>query len=170
MADKMEQNKSELTKKDNGVMALKYLLCTSGAGLIQVISFTLLNTVLHFDGLQIFMSLFNLAPGDELKYGPSYFVALMLSVIFNFTVNRKFTFKSANNIPIAMLKVIGYYCVFTPASIWWGEALAQIGWNEFLILALTMFINLVTEFTFTRFVVFGKSINTAEKKAVEDSK
>ena len=63
-----------------------------------------------------------------------------------------------------MLKVFGYYCVFTPLSIWWGVALTNAGWNEYLVLAFTMAINLSTEFLFNRFVVFGKSINTAEKK------
>ena len=100
----------------------------------------------------------------ENEYGPFYFVALFLSVLFNFTVNRKFTFKSAANVPIAMLKVLGFYCVFTPLSIWWGVALTSIGWNEYLVLAFTMIINLTTEFLFNRFVVFGKSITTAEKK------
>ena len=144
-------------------MALKYLMCTAGAGIIQVVSFTLLNTVLHFDRLPVFLHLFPKAAVTELKYGPSYFVALTLSVIFNFTANRKYTFRSANNIPAAMAKVIGYYIVFTPLSIWWGEALAQRGWNEFAVLIPTMLINAVTEFLFNRFVVFRDSINTAKK-------
>lgn len=107
------------------------------------------------------MKLFPGAAVTELKYGPSYFVALALSVIFNFTANRKYTFRSANNVPIAMAKVLGYYLVFTPLSIWWGEALAQHGWNEFAILVPTMLVNAVTEFLFNRFVVFRDSINTA---------
>lgn len=148
----------KINKKDESIMAIKYLFCTSGAGLIQVLSFALLNGLLHFDAL------FHLGNIQELKYGPSYFVALVLSVIFNFVVNRKVTFKSANNIPIAMLKILGYYCIFTPLSIWWGEALAQMGWNDYFILIPTMIINYLTEFTFCRFVVFGKSINTAVKK------
>ena len=88
---------------------------------------------------------------------------LFLSVLFNFTVNRKFTFKSAANVPVAMLKVFGFYCVFTPLSIWWGNALTSAGWNEYLVLAFTMIVNMVTEFLFTRFVVYGNSINTAVK-------
>ena len=143
-----------LSKKDELVMAIKYLVCTCGAGLIQVISFAILNSWLNFDGLFSLSSM-------ELKYGPSYFVALVLSVVFNFVINRKVTFKSANNIPIAMLKIFGYYLVFTPLSMWWGEALAQIGWNEYYILIPTMIINYLTEFTFCRFVVFGNSINTS---------
>lgn len=124
-------------------------------------SFTLLNAAAHFDRLPVFLKLFPGAAVTELKYGPSYFVALALSVIFNFTANRKYTFRSANNVPIAMAKVLGYYLVFTPLSIWWGEALAQHGWNEFAILVPTMLVNAVTEFLFNRFVVFRDSINTA---------
>lgn len=146
-----------ISKKDEVVMAIKYLVCTCGAGLIQVISFAILNSWLNFDGLFYLSKM-------ELKYGPSYFVALVLSVIFNFVINRKVTFKSANNIPIAMLKIFGYYLIFTPLSIWWGEALAQIGWNEYCILIPTMIINYITEFTFCRFVVFANSINTAVNK------
>lgn len=162
MKRETEFEKPQLSKKDNVKMALKYLLCTSGAGIIQYSSASLLHYVVHFDSLPLFTSLFHLDPNVPLEYGPSYFVALVLSVIFNFTVNRKFTFKSANNVPKAMLKVFGYYCVFTPASLWWGEAMAQHGINYNFVLIFTMFINLVTEFTFNRFVVFGKSINSAE--------
>ena len=157
------EEKPKLTKRDNIIMALKYLMCTAGAGIIQFVSFAILNSWLHFDRLPIFLKLFPSAAVEELKYGPSYFVALALSVIFNFTANRKYTFRSANNVPKAMLKVLGYYLVFTPLSIWWGEALAQRGWNEYAILIPTMLINMVTEFLFNRFVVFGDSINTAVK-------
>ncbi len=157
------EEKPKLTKRDNIIMALKYLMCTAGAGIIQFVSFAILNSWLHFDRLPIFLRLFPNAAVEELKYGPSYFVALALSVIFNFTANRKYTFRSANNVPKAMLKVLGYYLVFTPLSIWWGEALAQRGWNEYAILIPTMLINMVTEFLFNRFVVFGDSINTAVK-------
>jgi hypothetical protein len=88
----------------------------------------------------------------------------VLSVIYNFTINRKFTFKSANNVPIAMLKVFIYYLVFTPLSIWWGEALtSDAKWNEYLVLFLTMFINMATEFLVTRYWVYGNSINSAIK-------
>ncbi len=154
------ENTQKISKKDNIIMAVKFVFCSAGAGIIQTVSFTVLNELAKRT------SIFDFLPENLInnEYGPFYFIALVLSVLFNFTVNRKFTFKSAANIPIAMLKVFGYYCVFTPLSIWWGVALTNIGWNEYLVLALTMLINMSTEFLFTRFFVFGKSINTAEKK------
>ena len=95
----------------------------------------------------------------------SYLLALVLSVLWNFTLNRKFTFYSANNVPIAMLKVAGFYLVFTPLSTWWTAALTApaVAWNEYLVLALTMLVNFVTEYLYDRFFVFGKSIDTAKK-------
>lgn len=152
--------KENISKKQNALMAVKFAFCSAGAGIIQTVSFTALNEVSKRT------EIFDFVPENliENEYGLFYFIALFLSVLFNFTVNRKFTFKSAANVPVAMLKVFGFYCVFTPLSIWWGNALTNAGWNEYLVLAFTMLINLTTEFLFTRFVVYGNSINTAEKK------
>lgn len=152
--------KENISKKQNALMAVKFAFCSAGAGIIQTVSFTALNE------LSKRTDIFDFIPKNiiENEYGLFYFIALFLSVLFNFTVNRKFTFKSAANVPIAMLKVFGFYCVFTPLSIWWGNALTNADWNEYLVLAFTMVINLTTEFLFTRFVVYGNSINTAEKK------
>ena len=95
----------------------------------------------------------------------AYLVALVLSVVWNFTLNRKFTFYSANNVPIAMMKVAVFYAVFTPVSTWWTAVLtgAGFGWNEYLVLGGTMLINFVTEYLYDRYIVFGKSIDTAKK-------
>ena len=137
--------------KDNKdlVRAVKFVLFSCGAGIIQVVAFTLLNEVV------------------KLPYWPAYLTALVLSVLYNFTVNRKFTFKSAANVPIAMLKVACFYAVFTPLSTWWTALLTEpaygIMWNEYLVLILTMLVNFVTEYLFDRFVVFGSSLDTAEK-------
>ncbi len=132
----------KLSKKENFFQFLKFTAFSLTAGIIQIISFTLLTEL------------------TDLPYWPSYLIALILSVLYNFTVNRRFTFKSANNIPFAMMQVFGYYLVFTPLSTWWGAALINIGWNEYVVLIGTMVINFITEFLFTRFVVFRKSINT----------
>lgn len=126
---------------------IKFVLFSVSAGAIQILSFTLLEEVLH------------------LTHWLSYLVALILSVLWNFTLNRKFTFCSANNVPIAMLKVAGFYLVFTPLSTWWTAVLTgvNVGWNEYIVLILTMLVNFVTEYLFQRFVVFGKSIDSAKK-------
>lgn len=143
---------AKLTKKQNVIHAVKFACFSASAGVIQFVSFTLLNELAHF------------------KYWPAYLIALTLSVIYNFTVNRKFTFKSANNVPIAMLKVFGYYLVFTPLSTLWGDALTNAGWNEYIVLIGTMIINLITEFTFCRFVVYRNSINTNKEGKKENLK
>ena len=96
----------------------------------------------------------------QLSYWPAYLAALVLSVLYNFTVNRRYTFRSAANIPVAMAKVGLYYCVFTPLSTWWGQALAQAGWNEYLILFITMAVNLTTEFLFCRYVVYRGTLDS----------
>ena len=100
----------------------------------------------------------------RLPYWLSYLVALVLSVLWNFTLNRRFTFKSAANVPVAMLKVALYYAVFTPLSTalehWMTSGL---GWNEYLATGINMALNFITEFLYQRFFVFGKSIDTLEK-------
>ena len=128
------------------IRVVKFTLFSASAGLIELGSFTLLNEVLH------------------LKYWLSYLIALVLSVLWNFTLNRKFTFKSAANVPVAMLKVACYYAVFTPLSTLLVKHLTEtLGWNEYVVTILNMLINFVTEFLYQRFFVFGKSIDTAEK-------
>ena len=82
-------------------------------------------------------------------------------VLWNFTLNRKFTFKSAANVPVAMIKVAAYYSIFTPLSTWGGNSLEVVGWNGYLVLFLIMITNLVTEFLFTKYVVYRNQINTA---------
>ena len=138
----MENKKKELLR------TIKFVLFSVSAGVIQVLSFTLLNELLH------------------LTYWVAYLVSLVLSVLWNFTLNRKFTFCSANNVPVAMLKVAAFYVVFTPLSTWWTAVLTGEGffWNEYLVLVLTMLVNFVTEYLFDRFVVFGKSLDTAKKE------
>ncbi len=100
----------------------------------------------------------------HLSYWTSYLIALVLSVVWNFTLNRKFTFKSAANVPLAMLKVALFYVVFTPLSTWLEHFYtARLGWNEYIATGANMLLNFVLEFLYQRFFVFGKSIDTAEK-------
>lgn len=146
----------KLTKKQNSWMLIKFILFSASAGIIQFGSFTILNEFIHLDR---YTNLDELLGND---YGISYFIALVLSVLWNFTLNRKFTFKSVANVPIAMLKVFGYYLVFTPLSLWWGVALTNLGWNYYLVLGITMLANLSTEFIFDRFVVYRNNLYTNE--------
>ena len=134
------------TKKEV-LRTVKFVFFSISAGLIQVLSFTLLEEVV------------------QLEHWLSYLISLVLSVVWNFTLNRKFTFCSAGNVPIAMLKVAGFYAVFTPLSTWWTAALTgeSVGWNEYLVLAITMIANFVLEYLFDRFFVFGKTLDTAKK-------
>lgn len=134
-------------KKKELIRTVKFTLFSISAGIIQVISDALMNEVIGT------------------KPWISYLVSLILSVVWNFTLNRKYTFHSANNIPVAMLKVALFYVVFTPLSTWWTKALTEdLLWNEYLVLAITMLTNFVTEYLYDRFVVFGKSIDTAVKE------
>ncbi|MBQ9249371.1 MAG: GtrA family protein [Oscillospiraceae bacterium] len=136
----------ESNKKKELLRAVKFTLFSISAGLIEIVSFTLLNELTTW------------------SYWPCYLIALVLSVLWNFTLNRKFTFQSAANVPVAMLKVALYYAVFTPLSTIGGNYLAEtLGWNEYLVTALNMILNFVTEFLYQRFVVYGKSIDTAKK-------
>ena len=138
----------ETNKKKEWIRMVKFTLFSVSAGLIEIVSFALLNELLH------------------LPYWVSYLIALVLSVLWNFTLNRKFTFKSAANVPVAMLKVACYYAVFTPLSTLLEHQLAgNLGWNEYLVTAINMLLNFVTEFLFQRFVVYRNSVDTAEKKA-----
>ncbi len=139
----MAANKVKSEKMKELLRVVKYALIAASAGLIQFGSELLLEKVFH------------------LPYWISYLVALILSVLWNFTINRKYTFKSANNIPVAMLKVAAYYAVFTPLSTIGGNYLVEtLHWNSTLVLVGTMLTNFVTEFLYQRFFVFGKSIDT----------
>lgn len=125
---------------------VKFIFFSISAGVIQMGSFALLNELSGW------------------TYWPCYLISLLLSVIWNFTLNRKFTFKAAGNVPVAMLKVLGYYAVFTPVTTIMGNYLSEtLLWNEYLVTALNMVLNLVTEYLFQRFVVYGKNVDMNAK-------
>lgn len=116
---------------------IKFTLFSISAGIIQIVSFALFNDLLKW------------------KWWPSYLLSLILSVLWNFTLNRNFTFKSASNVPIAMAKVFGYYCIFTPLSTLLGNYLTtNLQWNDYVVTLLNMLINLITEYLFQKYVVF----------------
>lgn len=127
-------------KKESLWQAVKYTLFSVSAGVIQAVSFTLLFEVL--------------LKSNESLYWVCHIVALILSILWNFTLNRKYTFQSAANVPIAMLKVAAFYLVFTPVSAWLGQLLVDMGWAGLLVEALTMVTNFVLEFLYFKYVVF----------------
>ena len=141
------------TEKHRELMrTVKFTLFSISAGAIQILSFTILNELVH------------------LPYWVSYLVALVLSVIWNFTLNRRFTFRSANNVPVAMLKVAAYYAVFTPLSTLLEKYLTDsVLWNEYLVTAINMVLNFVTEYLFDTFVVFKNSIDTNDLAKKEEA-
>ena len=125
----------------NLLQTIKFTLFSLSAGIIQLGSFALLHDVI------------------KLTWWPSYLISLILSVLWTFTLNRNFTFQSASNVPIAMLKVFAYYCVFTPLSTLLGNYLTStLGYNDYLVTILNMLINLITEFLYQKYYVFKDSL------------
>ncbi len=114
---------------------IKFTLFSISAGVIQVGSFAI---------MELFIQ----------DYWIPYLVSLVLSILWNFTLNRRYTFKSAANVPVAMAKVFGFYLVFTPLSTWLGDRIEALGVNDFIILIGTMLLNFVLEFLFCKFVVY----------------
>lgn len=135
-----------MSAKKEFLRTVKFTLFSISAGVIQILSYTLFLELLKLD--------------EPI----AHLISLILSVLWNFTFNRKFTFQSASNIPIAMLKVAAYYVVFTPLSTWWTAALTEpaygILWNEYLVLAITMISNFVLEYLYDTFVVFRGTIDS----------
>ena len=127
------------------IRAVKFTLFSISAGVIQIgVTLLLSNTLIR----------------DKALYWIPYLIGLICSVVYNFTVNRKFTFHSAANVPVAMAKVFGFYCVFTPLSTLWVKYFTEtLHWNEIIVQGGTMLINFVTEYLFTRFVVFRNQID-----------
>lgn len=139
-----------IEKKKEMIRVVKFFLFSVSAGVIEISVFALLNELTNW------------------TYWPSYLIALILSVLWNFTLNRNFTFQSASNVPVAMIKIAIFYCIFTPATAILGNYLAEgLQWNEYLVTAINMALNLTTEYLYDRFFVFGKTIDTnirAERK------
>lgn len=144
--------------KDNKELmrAVKFTLFSMSAGLIQILT------------TEVVLALIT-----DWDYWVRYLIGLVLSVIWNFTFNRKFTFKSANNVPIAMLKVFAFYVVFTPLSTLLANFLqADLGWPELICQLLIMLLNFVTEFLYQKYFVFRGTIDTndiAQKEAAKEA-
>lgn len=133
-------NKKEL------IRGIKFTLFSISAGIIQIGLFTLLNELMHLD------------------YWVSYISSLVVSILWNFTINRKVTFKSSNNVKLSMFLVFVFYLVFTPTSTILGDYVESIGVNEYIVLAVTMILNFVLEYLYTRFIVYRNSCDTLINK------
>lgn len=132
--------------KKNIIQIIKFTLFSASAGIIQVASFALFNEVFHFN------------------YWLGYIISLVLSIVWNFTLNRRYTFKSAANVPVAMTKVFLFYLVFTPVSTYLGDLAERGGINDYIILAVTMLSNFILEFLFCKLFVYKNQENTLEEK------
>ena len=131
-------------KKKEVLRVVKFVMFSISAGIIEIVSFTILN---EFTGWE---------------YWPCYLIALILSVLWNFT------FKSASNVPVAMAKIALFYCVFTPVTTIMGNYLAEdLLWNDYIVTGINMGLNITTEYLYDRFVVFRKFIDT-NKLAMKD--
>jgi putative flippase GtrA len=123
--------------------ALKFTFFSISAGVIEILVFTVLNEL------------------TGLSYWPCYLVAVIMSVLWNFTLNRRYTFQSADNISIAMIKVFAFYLVFIPISTLLGHLFVEtLLWNEYAVTGLIMLCNFVTEYVYDRFYVFKKTLDT----------
>lgn len=132
--------KKELLRK------IKFTLFSISAGIIEILVFTLLSNFTSW------------------PYWACYLPALILSVIWNFVLNREYTFKSDNNIPVAISKVFIFYLIFTPLSTILGNYLAEeLLWNDFLVTIINMILNFILEYLYDRYVVFRGTIDNKEK-------
>lgn len=133
-------------KKKEIVRMVKFVFFSISAGLIEIISFSILNEFIKW------------------PYWPCYLIALVLSVVWNFTLNRAFTFQSAGNVSVAMMQVAAFYLVFTPVTTIGGNFLVEsLRWNEYLVTALNMALNFITEYLYDRFVVFKATLDTNKR-------
>lgn len=134
-----------MSKNKSVWQMIKFTLFSVSAGIIQILSFTILNEVF------------------KMIYWPAYLLSLILSILWNFTLNRRYTFQSAANVPVAMAKVFGFYLVFTPLSTLLGQLAETSGVNEYIVLGVTMISNFILEFLFCKFVVYRGQENTRQK-------
>lgn len=142
-----KKGKQEMKDKKEFMRTIKFTLFSISAGIIEFGLFAILDLVTSWE------------------YWPKYLIALIASVIWNFTLNREFTFKSSNNVPVAMAKVALFYLIFTPVSTYLGNYLVEtLGWNDLVVTILNMLANFVLEYLYDKYVVFRGSIDSKEAK------
>ncbi len=125
------------------IRKIKFTIFSISAGLIEIVTFTLLNRF------------------TSLSYAPCYLIALILSVLWNFTLNREYTFKASNNIAKAMILVAIFYLIFTPSSTYLGKYLVEnFKWDETIVTLINMLLNFILEYIYDKYIVFKGSIDT----------
>ena len=148
----MEENKSGKSRKEI-IRAIKFALVSASAGIVEIDVFTVMN---EFTGL---------------KYWPCYLTALVASVVWCFTINRRYTFKSTKNVPRAMAMVFAFYLVFTPATTILGNYLAEtLHWNEYLVTGINMALNLSLEYLYDTFIVYRGEMDNNDIAAKDREK
>ena len=142
-------------KKKETLRVIKFVLFSASAGIIETVAMVLCEEVIKIPGHYV-----------------CYTIALVMSVLWNFTFNRKFTFQSAENVPKAMALVFLFYVPFAPFTIWLQHILADVnGWNEYVVLAINMALNLSLEYLWDSKVVYRKTMDTnsiAKKKQAQE--
>lgn len=148
----MEETNAKESKKEF-FRAVKFVLVSASAGIVEIGVFTLLNEF------------------SDMKYWPCYLIALVASVVWCFTINRRYTFMSTKNVPRAMAMVFAFYLVFTPASTILGNYLAEtLHWNEYLVTGINMALNLSLEYLYDTFVVYRGEMDNNDIAAKEREK
>lgn len=147
--------KTEHNTRVELIRVVKFTLFSGSAGLIQTLMFYLLGLLLP-------------------NYWACYLPALIASVVWNFTLNRRFTFQSAANVPVAMMKVFAYYAVFTPLSTILGDWLVEVRFAgtpaiDTIVFFATLLVNFITEFLYQRYFVFRNSIDSRNHKPAPDA-
>lgn len=163
-----QAEKNAKKEKRKGVMQfIKYALCAASAGIIQIVLFSILQAVIPSNGKTIHF----IVEDMDLVTFIATTVALCASILWNFTFNRKFTFKDAGNVPRAMILAFLFYVPFYPFQTWYVHTIKSllveaIGTDGAGIIAegSVMIINFALEFMWQKFVVFRKPKDKKENK------
>lgn len=167
-----QAEKNAKREKRKGVMQfIKYALCAASAGIIQIVLFSILQAVIPSNGKTIHF----IVEDMDLVTFIATTVALCASILWNFTFNRKFTFKDAGNVPKAMILAFLFYVPFYPFQTWYVHTIKSllveaIGTDGAGIIAegTVMIINFALEFMWQKFVVFRKPKDKQENKTEEN--
>lgn len=140
-------------KNKEVVRAIKFTLISASAGIVEIGLFTILTEL------------------TDMPYWPRYLIALIASVLWNFTINRRYTFRSTKNVPRAMAMVFAFYLVFTPATTLLGDYLADtLHWNDYLVTGINMALNLILEYLYDTYIVYKGDMDNNDVAAREAQK